>query len=136
MSFPAWQPWGYDLGTLRVVEDEQPALPLPQRSQHRPSQCVERRWTAHAAKVRRQLRELAIDHPRILGADPPDDLVLSTPAMRVLDRDLGLPHPAHTAERLNASTPPHSHCILDAAEQCFSAGERRVACGGIPAHTP
>jgi hypothetical protein len=52
------------------------------------------------AEQARQRDQLPRDGQRLVGGDPPDQVVVSLVAVGVFDRELGLAHPAKAVERL------------------------------------
>ena len=101
MPGAARQPRRHVAGVLGVVEDQQPPAPPPQLAQHRRPHRLRARPGLDTAQRGAQRGELVADQPGLLGVDPPGQVVGPGEPVRVLDRQLGLAHPAHPVQRLH-----------------------------------
>ena len=119
-------------GVLGVVEDQQPPAALAQVGQHRRPHRLAARPGLDAAQRRAQGGELVADQPGLLGVDPPGHVVVGGEPVRVLDRQLGLAHPAHALQRLHHRPVPGQQPVPHRRQQPVPAGEPRVAGRDVP----
>jgi hypothetical protein len=121
-----------------VVEDEQPPVaPLelaPDRvDDERPLvlRCLGRLAVAgvlRKVELRREVGVVPEQRGRLLGPDPPDDVIVGAMALGVLERELRLAHAAEPADRLRhdgAAVPAQGG--LEPREQVVPAPEVEVA---------
>ena len=101
-----------------------PAAPprAPPRSPPRP-----RRTPA-----RRPARRPAPDQPSPVGVDPPGQVIGPGELVRVLDRELGLAHPAHPLQRLHHRLIPGQQLPADRHQQPIPPGEPRITRRDVP----
>ena len=76
--------------------------------------------------------ELVADQPGLLGVDPPGQVIGSGEPVRVLDRQLGLAHPAHPVQRLHHRLVPGQQPLPHRHQQPVPAGEPRIAGRDVP----
>ena len=100
MPGPAGLVVGQVLWSLRVVEDQQPAPPAAQLGQDEFDRVGHGR-PGRQVELVAQLGELAGDEHRLLGVDPPDQVVVAGEPVGVLDRQLGLAHATQAVQRLH-----------------------------------
>ena len=123
---------GEVLGAFGVVEDQQPAGPAAQLPQDQLDRARHGRSGGQAELVG-QLGELVADQGRLLGVDPPHQVVVGGEPVGVLDGELGLAHPAQAVQGLHhqrvlAGVQP----LVELLEQASAAGEVRVAQRHVP----
>ena len=132
MPTTAGQPPG-DFGrVLGVVEYKQPPAPLPQLPQHRRPHRLHARPGLHTAQRHAQGGELIADQSGLLGVDPPGQVVGPGEPVRVLDRQLGLAHPAHPLERLHHRPVPGQQPLPHRHQQSIPTGKPQVTGWEIP----
>ena len=117
---------------LGVVEDQQPPAALVQVGQHRRPDLAGACPGLDAAQRGAQGGELVADQPALLGIDPPSHVIIGGEPVRVLDRQLGLAHPAHALQRLHHRRLPGQQPVPDRRQQPVPAGEPRVAGRDVP----
>ena len=115
---------------------------LSKTSSHRPRWCRSASTAARtclgacpgldAAQRGAQGGELVADQPGLLGIDPPGHVIVVGEPVRVLDRQLGLAHPAHALQRLHHRRVPGQQPVPDRRQQLVPAGEPRVAGRHVP----
>ena len=132
MPATAGQPPGDVARVLGVVEHQQPPAPLPQLAQHRRPHHLDVRPGLDAAQRGAQGGELVPDQPGLLGIDPPGQVIGPGEPVRVLDRQLGLAHPAHALERLHHRLVPGQQPLPHRHQQPVPAGEPGIAGRNIP----
>ena len=129
---PAGQPRADVGGGLGVVEDQQPPAALPQFPQHRRPHSLGACPGLDAAQRGAQGGELVADQPALLGVHPPRHVIVRREPVRVLDRQLGLAHPAQALQRLHHRPVPGQQPVPDRRQQLITAGESRVAGRDVP----
>ena len=132
MPGPAGQPRADVGGVLGVVEDQQPPAALVQVGQHRRPDRLGACPGLDAAQRGAQGGELVADQPGLLGVDPPGHVIAVGEPVRVLDRQLGLAHPAHALQRLHHRRVPGQQPVPHRRQQPVPAGEPRVAGRDVP----
>jgi hypothetical protein len=124
---PAGPKAGDVLRVFGVVEDKQPPVPVAQRGQQSVD-GVGHRGPGGQAQPGGEGAKLSGDEQRLFGVDPPHQLVVGGETVRVLERQLGLAHPAQPVQRLHhqrrflRAQPP-----VELGEQVVPAGEMRIA---------
>ena len=115
------------LGVFGVVEDQEPPVPVTQFGEQ-PVDGVGHRGRGRHIQPGGQPGELIGDEHRLLGVDPPHQVVVGGEPVRVLDRQLGLAHPAQPVQRLHHQ---RRHFIMQPPPQFgqhpVAAGEARIA---------
>ena len=132
MARPARQPPGDISGFFGVVEDQQPPPPLAQVGQHRRPHLLGACPRLDTAERGAQGGELVADQPALLGVDPPAQLIGPGKPVRILDRQLGLAHPAHPLQRLHHRLFPAQQPVPHRHQQPVPAGEPRITGRQIP----
>ena len=120
-------------GPFGVVEDQQPAVPAAQLGQQPVHGGGDRR-PAGRSEPGGEPGELVGDEHRLFGVDPPHQVVVGGEPVRVLDRQLGLAHPAQPVQRLHHQRrPPGAQPPPQLGEHAVAAGELRIP-GRHPPH--
>ena len=132
MPGPAGQPRPDRGGGLGIVEDQQPPATVVQVGQHRRPHGVCARPGLDAAQRGAQGGELVADQPGLLGIHPPGHVIAVGEPVRVLDRQLGLAHPAHALQRLHPRVVPGLQLVPHRRQHPVPAGEGRVAGRNVP----
>ena len=132
MPGPAGKPPGDVGGILGIVEDQQPPAALVQVGQHRRPHLPGARPGLDAPQRHPEGGELVPDQPGLLGVDPPRHLIAAGEPVRVLNRQLGLAHPAHTLQRLHHRPVPGQQPAPHRRQQVVPAGEPRIAGRDVP----
>ena len=122
MAGPAGPVVGDVLRAVGVVEDQQPAVPATQLGQQPVHGGGDRR-SGRQVQPGGEPGELVGDEHRLFGVDPPHQVVVGGEPVRVLDRQLGLAHPAQPVQRL------HHQRRLTGAQPPPQLGEHAVAAG-------
>ena len=122
MAGPAGPVVGDVLRAVGVVEDQQPAVPATQLGQQ-PLHGGGDRRSGRQVQPGGEPGELVGDEHRLFGVDPPHQVVVGGEPVRVLDRQLGLAHPAQPVQRL------HHQRRLTGAQPPPQLGEHAVAAG-------
>ena len=95
-----------------------------------PPPCPPRPATQPSSRAQRG--ELVPDQPGLLGVDPPGQVIVPGEPVRVLDRQLGLAHPAHALQRLHHRPVPGQQPLPHRHQQPVPAGEPRIARRDVP----
>ena len=133
MPGTARQPRRQVLRGLGVVEHQQPPVPPPQLTEHRPPRRAQVRVRPGAAQLGGQRRDLLPDQPGLLRGDPPHHVIARGEPVRVLSRQLRLAHPAHPLQRLHHRPAPGQQRLPHIGQHLIPAGEPRIA---RPGHSP
>ncbi len=118
---------------LGVVIDQQPALPPPQDLE----QVADHRLLIgddRNAQPSTQPSERRGRAGRLLGINPPDQVVVAAVAVGELRDELGLAHPTQTVHGLHRQHRCDRRlrqALPQLLQQCGSAGEGEVACGQV-----
>jgi hypothetical protein len=128
------QPWCEVITILGIVEDQQPSSGPAQV-------CTQRLHRVGCGRPGRGQAQLVVlgqggqmvtDQFRLLGGDPPDDVVLAGESVGVLQSELGLSDAAHPVQCLNRHPAAAAERVVEPVEHGVAAGEARVAAGQVP----
>jgi hypothetical protein len=121
---------------LGVVEDEQPTVPVAQLGEQ-PVHGVGHRGPGRQLQPGCQPGQLVGDQHGLFGVDPPDHVVVGGEPMGVLERQLGLAHPAQPVEGLHHQRGlPGPQPSPQLGQKIVAAGEVRIAGRQVPYPAP
>jgi hypothetical protein len=132
MSAALGQPRPDQVGLFDVVEHDQPPSPGLQPCQRLGGGHRYYRVRGHPSRRDGQGGELFTDQRRLVGVDPPHEVVVAGVSVRVLDRRAGFAHPAHAVHRLHQRPIPCRQALAQLGQHTIAAGERRIAGGHVP----